>query len=106
MAVYTHARTIEYVAYLSNSSKYDTRATGIHRFYIVLHGEELWQRFTQHFNIPNEKYRTRFICGILIVITIVLGICASVLNHVGDCLHMEHVFSTEAKAMCIKSIFP
>lgn len=69
---------------------------GLH---IGLHGAALWQRFTHHFVIPRGTRRTRLVCRGLALLTILLGIYASILNRVGDRLRMEHIFATEAAAL-------
>ena len=69
---------------------------GLH---IGLHGTALWQRFTHHFVIPRGTRRTRLVCRGLKLLTILLGIYASILNRVGDRLRMEHIFATEAAAL-------
>lgn len=69
---------------------------GLH---IGLHGAALWQRFTHHFVIPRGTHRTRLVCRGLKLLTILLGIYASILNRVGDRLRMEHIFATEAAAL-------
>ena len=69
---------------------------GLH---IGLHGAALWQRFTHHFDIPRGTRGARLVCGGLALLTILLGIYASILNRVGDRLRMEHIFATEAAAL-------
>ena len=65
---------------------------GLH---IGLHGAALWHRF----GILRGARRARLVCGGLALLTMLLGIYASVLNRVGDRLRMEHIFATEAAAL-------
>lgn len=69
---------------------------GLH---IGLHGAALWHRFTHRFGILRGARRARLVCGGLALLTMLLGIYASVLNRVGDRLRMEHIFATEAAAL-------
>lgn len=65
---------------------------GLH---IGLYGAALWHRF----GILRGARRARLVCGGLALLTMLLGIYASVLNRVGDRLRMEHIFATEAAAL-------
>ncbi|MBR3722424.1 MAG: DUF4405 domain-containing protein [Selenomonadaceae bacterium] len=76
---------------------------GIH---LGLHWEGLWLRFLNWRRLDKNSKSVRILSRVAPIILLIVGICGSFLNRIGDRLLMKHIFATEATNLPLAVFLP